>query len=177
VEKNMKYPFYILLSLSLSLSALEPEKDKIHNKSLNYAQDTFDQVFIPLGLEYLYGLYDSHTDDHEYLDELFKVDRVIGAKNPKNKKLVSYCLFWKPSEEVSPKSIYKKIPFGKKGNCFFDAYVQPMIKCVNWYLNEEKETIVRIYLAADLIFSHLLLIKKACRNFLQALNPHDLIID
>jgi hypothetical protein len=148
------------LQLFLSVYLMSFSIQNVINASTSqhaYAQDSFDQVFKPISLDYLYQLFDDHPESKEMLDEFFKVKQVIHPLNKKNKKLVAYSLFWKCTSlngqqpVVNPNTIHDPA-LGRKGESFHSYYVNPMKKVIKYFKENEKNTVVRIYLANDLEF-------------------------
>jgi hypothetical protein len=111
---------------------------------------SIDQVFTPLPIDSLCQLFDKNIEAHEALNALFRVKKIIHPISKQKKKLVSYSLFWKPQEEVNLTTIHQVKTWGNKTCSFYEKYVKPMRKSIQYYRKNEEKTVVRIYLSADL---------------------------
>lgn len=143
-----KFLTFILAAVSSPVNA---SSSSLSKKILcPYYADTFDQVFKPLGIHYLYDLYDSHPEFHETLDSYFRIKRIINPR--KSTKVISYSLFWKPQQDVTIEKVFEKRRFKNKDTSFFEHFVKPIISNIEYFKSTEKRTTLRIYLAADLEF-------------------------
>jgi hypothetical protein len=126
------------------------ETDLITTQHLSMTEDTICGIFKPLEISELKSLYQKSPDEHQRLSSYFKIKKTINSQS--KQKLVAYSLFWKPQEIVNQSTVHE-LRFWKDRECsFFDKYVSPLIKSIQYYLKHESKTKVRIYLAADLEF-------------------------
>lgn len=140
--------FYLFLIFIVGMSF-----DKIEAKSsahCPYASDSIYEVFKPLPVDYLYHLYDQHPETHEVLDSYFRVKQKLNYK--KEKKVLTYSLFWKPQDNVNYETIHQKRWMKGKQTSFYAIYVNPLKKNISYFKKKEPQTRIRIYLAADLEF-------------------------
>lgn len=122
------------------------------------SKETFENLFKPIRLNYLYKLFDSHPEMKEELDHMFKIEKVYHLKDTPNKKIISYSLFWKatnlamPQPVVNKNTIHEKKHGVKKNSTFYATYVHPLLNQLKVYKKDFPDWTARLYLANDLQF-------------------------
>lgn len=119
---------------------------------------TFDDVFKPVKVDYLYKLYDKYKGMQRLLDDMFSIKKRYNVKKDDHKKVMSFSLFWKApyahmvQPEVNSDAIYQACPTVKGGDSFYSVYVEPLIDQLKKFKKFYPGWIARVYLSSDLEF-------------------------